>query len=307
MSEELTMEEFRKEMIAKEKVVFTMLDNQTNAIMKSETLLKELLNMLARHITTSVSNTILVQAQLPEAEAVTSIPEWETRQCPVKRDENGYYPKGIYQFSYSGQRVDENGNTRAKFKIYKGYDASQTTDPAAAKSFMNDIPPSSVFYDDPDRIRNLALCNGSPIKCLAYNPQSFIDEKEYISDEDGVKYIPETKTVIIKKAARETWFQQVCFQIALGMYHRIDGTDYSYKKRSFEAALVTYIVCEKMGVDTSTFHFSLTELSLHYTPKEFRRILEQTLEFANELSHKVRNKLQKYNVPKSPRVNTVEL
>lgn len=307
MSEELTMEEFKAEMIAKEKATFTMLDNQTNEIMKSEHLLKDLLNMLARHVTTSVSNTILVQAQIPEAEAVTSIPEWETRQCPVKRDENGYYPKGIYQIAYSGQRIDENGNARAKFKVYKGYDASQTTDPVSAKSFMNDTPPSSVYYDDPDKVRNLALCNGSPIKCIAYNPQSFINDKEYISDEDGVKYIPETKTVIIKKAARETWFQQVCFQIALGMYHRIDGTEYTYEKRSFEAIIVTYIVSKKMGVDTSTFHFDLTELSQHYTPKDFRRMLEQTLEFANDLSHKVRNKLEKYNVPKSKRVNPIGL
>ena len=72
MPEELTIEEFRQQMIEKEKITFTMLDNQTKEIMKSEFLFKDLLDMLAHHVTTSVSNTILVQAQLPDAQAVTS-------------------------------------------------------------------------------------------------------------------------------------------------------------------------------------------------------------------------------------------
>ena len=301
MPEELTIEEFRQQMIEKEKITFTMLDNQTKEIMKSEFLFKDLLDMLAHHVTTSVSNTILVQAQLPDAQAVTSSSEWEKRQCPVKRDDNGYLPKGIYQIAYDGQRTDENGNTRAKFKIYKGYDASQTTDPISAKRFMNDTPPSNVYYDEPDKMRNLALCNSSPVKCIAYNPKSFIDDKEFISDEDGVKYIPKTKTVIIKKVSRDTWFQQVCFQISLGMYHRLNGTEYSYQKRSFEAIIVAYIVCKKMGVDTACFHFDVAELPQKYTPKQFRKMLEQTLELANYIAHKAKNKLKEYNVPKSPK------
>ena len=60
MPEELTIEEFRQQMIEKEKITFTMLDNQTKEIMKSEFLFKDLLDMLAHHVTTSVSNTILV-------------------------------------------------------------------------------------------------------------------------------------------------------------------------------------------------------------------------------------------------------
>lgn len=66
-----------------------MLDNQTAEIMKDEELFKDMLNMLARHVTTSVSNTILVQAQLPDATAVTSIAEWEKGRCLLQRMKTG--------------------------------------------------------------------------------------------------------------------------------------------------------------------------------------------------------------------------
>ena len=129
---ELTIEEFKKQMQAREKITLTMLDNQTAEIMKDEALFKDLLDMLARHVTTSVSNTILAQAQLPDATAVTSIAEWEKRQVPVAKDENGYYPKGIYQITYDGQYADDSGNVHAKYKIYK-------------KAINGTMKPSAIF------------------------------------------------------------------------------------------------------------------------------------------------------------------
>lgn len=86
---ELTIEEFKKQMQAREKITLTMLDNQTAEIMKDEALFKDLLDMLARHVTTSVSNTILAQAQLPDATAVTSIAEWEKDRCLLQRMKTG--------------------------------------------------------------------------------------------------------------------------------------------------------------------------------------------------------------------------
>lgn len=301
-----TMDEFIREMQEKERITFTMLKNQTNEIMKSEKLFKDLLVMLARHTASSVSNTILVQAQFPEAVAVTSIPEWEKRQCPVVRDENGYYPQGIYQFEYAGQWQDENGKVRSKFKIYKGYDASQTYDPEAARIYINDRTPVSVFYDDPDTIRNLALCNASPVKCIPYNPKNFIADEEFIDEKDGAKYIPETKTVVIRKLSKSTWFFRVCQQIALGMYHKIDGIEFSNAKRNFEAAIVAFIVSEKIGIDTSCYHFHIDDLSRQYDEKSFRKMLEQTLEYAQEISFRVNARITEKNAPKSPR-SAIEL
>lgn len=298
---ELTIEEFKKQMQAREKITLTMLDNQTAEIMKDEALFKDLLDMLARHVTTSVSNTILVQAQLPDATAVTSIVEWEKRQVPVAKDENGYYPKGIYQITYDGQYTDDSGNVHAKYKIYKGYDAEQTVDPDRARAYMNEKPSVNVFYSEPDKVRNLALVNASPIKCITYNPDSFIADEEFISEAEGVKYIPETKTVILRKIDRSVWFQLVANQIALGMYHRIDGIKFSVKDRVFEAAIVSCMLSRKMGLSTEMYHFDLSELPQKYTPQQFRKMLEQAVEFSKELAFRVNQRIKQQNQPKSPK------
>ena len=120
---DLTPEEFKQIMLAKEQATFALLREQTDRIMQDEDIFIGFLNMLASHVTTSVGNTILVQAQLPDATAVLSIKEWDKRNIAVKKDKNGYYPEGIYQFAPNGQRVDENGEVHTKFKIYKGRNA----------------------------------------------------------------------------------------------------------------------------------------------------------------------------------------
>lgn len=74
---ELTPEEFKKMMQAKEQAAFSLLTAQTTRIMTNEDEFLDFLNKLADHVTTSVGNTILVQAQLPNATAVLSIKEWE--------------------------------------------------------------------------------------------------------------------------------------------------------------------------------------------------------------------------------------
>ena len=296
---ELTMEEFKTMKRQQEQIAMNMLDKQTAAVMQDEAQFKQLLDLLALHVASSVSNTILVQAQRPDATAVASMDEWNKRQIPVPKDANGYYPKGIYQIAYNGQYAGPDGSVHAKFKVYKGFDSSQTADPEKAAAFWNERQPVNVFFDDPEKLRNLALVNASPIKCLAYDPKALIADEENISD--GVKYIPETKTVILRKIDRGTWFQQVATQIALGMYHRVDGIEFTVKARMFEAAIVSYLVSCKMGLDTSMYHFNVTPLQQQYNVQEFRQMLEQTDEFARDLSHRVTSKLLAQNVPKSPK------
>lgn len=297
--QELTVEEFKQMKQQQEQEALSLLDRQTALAMQEEPVFVQLLGMIARHVASSVSNTILVQAQRPDAVAVASMDEWAKRQNPVPKDAKGYYPKGIYQIAFNGQYADDYGKAHAKFKVYKGFDASQTTDPDRAAAVWNEREPAGVYFDDPEKLRNLALVNGSPIKCLAYDPKVLIDEKEDIPD--GVRYIPETKTVILRKIDRSTWFQQVAAQIALGMYHRLDGLAFDAKARMFEAMIVSFMVSQKMGLDTSMIHFDVRILPQRYTPQQFRQMLQQADELARDLAHQVTCKLQKINVPKSPK------
>lgn len=295
---ELTPEEFKKVMQAKEQVAFSLLTAQTTRIMQNEDEFLDFLNKLADHVTTSVGNTILVQAQRPEATAVLSIQEWEKRNISVIKDKNGYYPEGIYQFAPNGQRVDENGEIHTKFKLYKGYDACQTTNPEYARSVMNNTRPVSIFVgsNNPEKTRNIALCNSSPIRCIVYDPKQLIHSAEEISEKDGLKYIPETNTVIIRKVARQEWFQRVAYEIALGVFHKQEGSMYERSSRSFEAGIVSYLLCRSVGVDTSAFSFDLSGLPKRYPEQtSFRATMETCQEIAHDLAYRFNNKLREQN------------
>ncbi len=295
---DLTPEEFKQVMLAKEQATFALLREQTDRIMQDEDIFIGFLNMLASHVTTSVGNTILVQAQLPDATAVLSIKEWDKRNIAVKKDKNGYYPEGIYQFAPNGQRVDENGEVHTKFKIYKGYDACQTISPDYARSVMNNAQPVSVFVgsNNPERTRNIALCNASPIRCIVYDPKQLIHKAENISESDELRYIPETKTVVIRKVARQEWFQRVAYEIALGIFHKQEGSKFDRTSRSFEAGIVSYLLCRSVGVDTSAFRFDLSHLQSKYPEQTaFRAMLESCQEIAHDLAYRLNNKLREQN------------
>lgn len=295
---DLTQAEYKKLMQEYEKNAYGILSEQTEKIMKSERLFTNCLDMLADHVSTSVSNTILVQAQMPNATAVNSIKEWEKRNVPVRKDLNGYYPTGIYQFANAGHEVDDNGELHTKFKVVKAYDAEQTVDPDYARSVMNKARPISVFVgaDSPEQARNLALCNSSPIRCLLYDPKKLINDAENISENEGLRYIPETKTVIIRQVSREEWFQRVAYEIALGIFHKREGSAFNRANRSFEAGVVSYLLCRYAGVNTDTFRFDLTNLPSRYPRQsDFRAALEMCQEISHDLAFRLNKKIKDQN------------
>lgn len=301
MEKELSPQEFKAKKQQQEKEAFTILDAQTKKDMSSEASFRDLLDKTARHTASSVSNVILVQAQKPDATAVMSIAEWEKRGLFVIKDENGYYPKGIYQFVKDGCFTDKNGEVHDRYKAVKGYDARQTNDPEYARSVINAARPIKVFFNsaDADVTRNVALCNSSPVKCLPYDENKLIDETEYISE--GSRYIPKTKTVIIRKEGRETWFQNVAFEIAHGVLHKLNGSEYSREKYSLEAGITAYMLCRMANVSPEPFIFNSFEtLKDKYSCEDFRRLMERCYSIAHDLAFRLNNKLREQNKAADP-------
>lgn len=299
MAQGLTMEEYKQKKQAQEKEAFALLDKQTSVDMTDKKSFLDLLDKISDHTATSVSNVILVQAQKPNATAVTSIAEWEKRNISVHRDENDYYPKGIYQFAPDGYYADDNGEAHAKFKIYKGFDASQTTNPDYARKVIQEERPVTVFVGDvsADNIRNVALCNSSPIKCLAYDVNNLIDNAENISEAVGVRYIPATKTIIVRKLSKDEWFQRVALEIAHGLLHKERGSSYSRDSCSFEAGVIAYMLSRSAGVSTDKFSFDVSKIQSRYPNKaDFRSTLEHCHELAHDLAFRLNNKLKEHNI-----------
>ena len=295
----LPPDEYKKKMQAQEKEAFAILEAQTKVCMTDKSMFLDLLNKIADHTTTSVANTILAQAQKPDATAVTSMSEWQNRNIEIIVNENGYRPKGIYQFAPDGYFVDEEtGEARPKFKVFKGYDASQTTNPEYAKQVMQNTKPINIFVGETaDKAKNIGLCNSSPIRVLSWAPNKLIDEKENISESVGVLYVPETKTVIIRAIARNEFFLRLSYEIAHGMLHKELGRAYNRHMHSFEAGIIAYMLCRSAGVETDGFYFNDFQNVVKKYPnnKLFRDMLEHCYEISHELAFRLNNKLKENN------------
>lgn len=299
---ELTPKEYKEKMQMQEKEAYALLDEQTNKIMKNERLLAHFLDLLAAHCATSVSNTLLVQAQFsnasPELTAVTTINEWKNRNISVRKDANGYYPRGIYQFVNDGYYTADNGDMCMKFKVAKGYDASQTDSPDYARQVMKSVRPIKVFVgtSDIEATRNIALCNSSKIRCLIWSPEKLINDAENISEEAGVRYVPETKTVIIRKLPREDWFARVSCEIAMGLFHQREGSEFKRENHTFECGIIAYLLCRNAGVDVSNFRFDLSKVSDKYPDYgQFRAMLNNCLEMSHDMAFRLNSKLTDQN------------
>lgn len=292
---DLTPEEFKKEMQKKEAEALDILKVQTGKVMHNEILFKRLLDMMAQHVATTVSNTLLAQAQLVNATAVTSKDEWEKKNLEIVKDANGYALPGIYQFAANGQYIDKaTGEVRTKFKVFKGYDASQTTNPEYARAVFNTKPPQNIFFGgNPKAIRNQALCDASPIKCMLYQKNKLIDPAEDIAEKTGVRYIPETKTVIIRTVPKADWFRRVSDEIALGVLHKSLGTAYTRSACAAEGLIISYLLARRAGVDVSGYHFDLYEIVKRYpAERAFRKMVEGCDSAAHDLAHRLNKKLE---------------
>lgn len=304
MEQTLTKEEYKAMKQEEQKKVFRLLDVQTERCMSSQDDFKKLLNMLSVHTATTVSNTLLALIQLPEAKAVLPKDEWERRGVPVVKNGEGYYPTGIYQFADAGEGIGSDGQLHKRYRVYKGYDASYTSNPDMAVSLMQYKPLNKVFFGiSPEAAINCALFNSSPVKCLLYDPKKFIDEKENISETVGVKYIPETQTVIVRKINRSEWFARISYEIALGVIHKQQGKNFSREKFAFEATVVAYMLSKRIDLPVEQFQFDLSRAMKGKTLKEFRHTIQECSDIAHEIFYRIEKHLEKTNRPKTSNFN----
>lgn len=292
MEQTLTKEEFHRMMEEERRITFSLLDEQTKKAMTDPTVFFHLLDMIARGVSTTVSNTLLVQAQFPSASAVFSIENWRSRNFEIITDDKGYYPAGIRQFAEDGTYIGKDNKPHTKFKLYKGFDVEQTTEPEAAREATSLTPPARVFFgQNPNYTLTKALMDSSPIECLIYNPKKLLDPAEDIPEKPGVRYIPETVAVVIRKIYGNSGFPAIAYEIAQGMFHREAGSQYSRQAHGFEAAVISCLLTKRMGLPADMFKFDLKQLPPSLSPQEFRQRLQKCANMTQELYYRVTKKL----------------
>lgn len=299
MEQGLTKDEFHKAMEEERRITFALLDEQTQKVMADPIAFAHLLNMIAGGVSTTVSNTLLVQAQFPSATVVLPKEDWEANKIPVFTDDEGHYPAGIRQFAADGEYLGKDNRPHTQYKLFKGFDAEQTVDPVMAREYMIPKPPSKIFIGtSPLKALNKALFSASPVECLVYDKNKFIDPAEDISEAIGVRYIPQTKAVVIRRIKENQWYPVITYEIALGMFHKEEGSRFSRQARDFDAAVISYLLCRRMGLSTDSFVFDTKRFPQDIALPDFRHRLQKCADMTQELFHRVTFRLKNPNMEK---------
>ena len=284
-----------------------ILVEQAAKTMTNPKLLAQFLNLLGDHVTSSAYNAILVQAQMPYAKAIQTKAEWESVGVHIKRDSRGHFPKGIFQFKRSGEFIDKNGKVKTGYTVCKGYDVSQTEDPTLALNRYTELRGEKIVQpidavigsDDYERIRNLQFCErrvcGCSVVWTKNGGSNLIDPAEHIPS--GIRYIPETKTIVVKSFSRQSFMPNIVYEAVMAQYHEAEGGKFRRENHHNEAITTAYLTCRMAGCDTSVFNMCAdgkTPADV-FTPDAYFQLVNQCVEKAHEFNWRLQNALQARN------------
>ena len=175
----------------------------------------------------TVSNTILIMAQRPDATQLKSAESWNELGASVNKGEKGIQILEPHDF------IDDEGNQRTAYNVKYVFDVSQTNaEPKPAKSF--DKSPQALVK---------AMLNATPLNKAA------VDE---LPIENSVAfYDADNKTLLVKKHSDSvSLFKDISRELSLSEIAE-SSDEYNRTECLPSAVCASYMLCEKYGIDNS--------------------------------------------------------
>ena len=182
----------------------------------------------------SARNALLIEAKCPHAERIHDEKGWKDMGVTVLEEEKRL-PIIILEPGKAYRRED--GNVGQNFYAKEVYDISQTT--------ARDEAQPQVSYDDRLLLKGLIASSPVPIRAVEELPQG-----------RGAVYDPEQNAILVKKGmdAPDT-FRCVSLEAAnvqLAQSHE----GYSREAEGYKAYAVSYMLCQRYGVDVKGYDIS---------------------------------------------------
>lgn len=196
------------------------------------------LDTQARFDRYSVTNVLLIMAQMPAATQIKDFEAWKAAGASIKRQQKGF---SILEPGNEYQRED--GTIGTSYNVKKVFDISQTT--ARLK-----IQPA-VSTDE--RLLLKALIHHPPV------PIQTVDE---LPDGAGALYDHGQQMILVRRGmGAADIFRSVSMELAHAeiatMYE-----NYTRENAAFSAYCASYLLCKKYGVDVGGYDFSALPDSL---------------------------------------------
>ncbi len=248
--------------------VYYKLDEATRDIVSSPEKFKEYLNTQARLDKYSVSNSILIYSQCPEATRLKSYKDWGDDNVKVLKG-----AKGISILEPS-EYAREDGSTGIHYNVKKVFDISQTNSQTKYKYNRQRHTDPNMLFD--------SMKDTSPVKF------DFVDESEQPGN--NALYDKETLSIHLKEGVTDT--ERLCCSVArelANVQFDLNGDGEFDRHNDHSNSLVAgYMVCEKNGINADTLHVENVARRLQdKEPKDIRTELTKAKDAFSEINNSV--------------------
>ena len=260
--DDFNKEEWAAQKQAERTALFDKTNAVSEAVAKDPETLKGVLSVMSRFPNYSVSNTLLIFDQNPEATRVGDYDFWKSKGAQVKRDE-----KGIAILEPGSTYERDDGSFGTSYNVKRVFDIAQTTARARQPK-------------EPD-MRSL-------LKALVFEAPIEIAKSADLPEGVNAIFDPITQTIGIREGLGEKELFRTLVQkmteVAFDSHAKDNSAD---DKPLGNSLMVVFVVSERYGLDTSDLRPSLVNFTEKSTPADIRAELSSVKGAVKEISDRM--------------------
>lgn len=223
-------EEFAARKKAEKEAAYEMIDNSISEMMKDDDKFIGYLDFQSNMERYTVANTLLINAQCPQATQLKSADSWNELNAKINKGE-----KAIHILEPT-EYIDENGEQRTSYNIKNVFDVSQTDAEPKDTHFVEYSPQSFVK----------AMLNSTSLQ------KAVVDELPI--ENSTAFYDNDNKTLLVKKKSDSiSLFKDISRELSLAEIAK--GCDEYNRDECLPSALcASYMLCQKYGIDNKNIN-----------------------------------------------------
>ena len=212
---------------------YDLIDKTILDLVKSEEKLKIYLDVQSRFDKLSVSNALLITAQMPNATQLKDYDDW------VALNGNVNHKASSIKILEPAEYINSEGKTSINYRIKKVFDISQTSFKNKSnreKNYADNILWKALLHKSPVAIKSVDNLPNNSQKNVSWNKE---DKTMYVA---GGLDIPELFYKVSSEFARITFANQLESPI-----------------NDYKCEYAAYMICNKLGIDVSAFKIEIPE------------------------------------------------
>jgi hypothetical protein len=227
--QQYTKEEYAVMKQAEREDAWAKVDAQAQETFKDDASMKGFLNFMANCTPQSTRNLLILYEQNKEITHPRTFDKWKEAGRSIRSSEKGY------TFFADQEYTKDDGSRASGYTITKAYDISQTRGPQP-------LPPQKHL---PEEVI-AALVEQSPV------PLAISDQ---LPQGVQAQYVPKQHTIFVRNGMDET--ATICAIAREQAHASFDTVGSGYYRQAYapQAYCAAYVVAQKCGLDTSSFHF----------------------------------------------------